>query len=407
VKPTYQVRAWQEDNWWLARVMAASDGADTSPLNAITQARSVAKIESMSRDLIATILDVADDAFDVKFEYLLPGESGDLVCQARGARAWLDAAQDLWQERSATAARALAEEGFSLRETATLLGLSHQRVDQILGSHSERKQSNVLVLCEGPSDAAWLRQAMPSAERGDFAPVFVVVGGSLDSWVVAAGDREDEQARNHFWALLQKAASRASGDRNRTDPKVSSRASDWSPQDSRRSRQEAAVAARGKAWENYEEVAVYLLDQIASELGLERVEGKQDVYGSRTLTKWEIDGKGVRVGGEGFVIIECRRYTTSKQNQERVAGLAYRIVDTGASGGILVSPLGFQEGAKKVAAAEDIQEVLMDANSTRTDYVLTFLNHIFAGVSLRGEATITATATVTRADGTPETSSGG
>lgn len=142
---------------------------------------------------------------------------------------------------------ALAEEGFSLRETATLLGLSHQRVDQILGSHCERKQSNVLVLCEGPSDAAWLRQAMPSAERGDFAPVFVVVGGSLDSWVVAAGGREDKQARNHFWALLQEVASRASGDRNRTDPKVSSRASDWSPQDSRRSRQEAAVAARGKA----------------------------------------------------------------------------------------------------------------------------------------------------------------
>jgi hypothetical protein len=174
----------------------------------------------------------------------------------------------------------------------------------------------------------------------------------------------------------------------------------------RRSGKEDAVAAPGKAWENYEDVAVYILDQIASELGLERVEGKQDVYGSRTLTKWEIDGKGVRVGGEGFVIIECRRYTTSKQNQERVAGLAYRIVDTGASGGILVSPLGFQEGAKKVAAAEGIQEVLMDENSTRTDYVLTFLNHIFAGVSLRGEATMAATATVTRADGRPETSSG-
>lgn len=112
-------------------------------------------------------------------------------------------------------------------------------------------------------------------------------------------------------------------------------------------------------WETYEEVAVYILDQIASNLGLERVEGKQHVYGSRSSTNWEIDGRGVNIDGEGFVIIECRRYTTSKQNQERVGGLAYRIIDTGASGGILVSPLGFQEGAKKIAAAEGIQEIFM------------------------------------------------
>lgn len=81
------------------------------------------------------------------------------------------------------------------------------------------------------------------------------------------------------------------------------------------------------------------------------------------------------------MIVECRRYITSKQNQEKVAGLAYCIRDTGASGGILVSPLGFQEGAKKVAAAEGIQEVLMDANSTCTDYMLSFLNKVFLGAS--------------------------
>lgn len=44
------------------------------------------------------------------------------------------------------------------------------------------------------------------------------------------------------------------------------------------------MTARGKAWQNYEEVAIYLLDEIAEELGLERVEGKQNVLGSRSLT---------------------------------------------------------------------------------------------------------------------------
>jgi hypothetical protein len=162
------------------------------------------------------------------------------------------------------------------------------------------------------------------------------------------------------------------------------------------------MAKQSRVWENYEEVAVYLLDQIASELDLERVEGKQDIYGSRSLTCWEIDGKGVRVGGEGFVIIECRRYTTSKQNQERVAGLAYRIMDARANGGILVSPLGLQEGARKVAAAEGIHEVLMDANSTRTDYMLRFLNKVFVGASDTVAVTERLTVTITRADGTQE-----
>jgi restriction endonuclease len=168
-----------------------------------------------------------------------------------------------------------------------------------------------------------------------------------------------------------------------------------------------AVAGEEKEWKTYEEVAVYLLNQIASELGLERVEGKQDVYGSRSLTKWEIDGKGVEADGEGFVIIECRRYTTSKQNQEKVAALAYRIKDAGANRGILVSPLGFQEGANKVAAAEGIVEVLMDANSTHADYMLRFLNKVFVGASDVAAATEGMSVTVIPTDEAGESSLAG
>lgn len=67
--------------------------------------------------------------------------------------------------------------------------------------------------------------------------------------------------------------------------------------------------------------------------------------------------------------------------QEQAAALAYRITDTGASGGILVSPLGFQEGAKKIATAGGIHEVFMDENSTHTDYMIKFLDRATLGVS--------------------------
>ncbi len=136
-----------------------------------------------------------------------------------------------------------------------------------------------------------------------------------------------------------------------------------------------------KAWSSYEEVAAYLLDRNAKEFGLERVEGKQSVTGQRSGTSWKIDAKGVKKNSEGFIIVECRRYTTSKQNQEQMGALAYRIIDTGASGGIIVSPLGLQIGAQKVASAEQILEVELDANSTPSEFALRFLNKLMIGVA--------------------------
>lgn len=134
-------------------------------------------------------------------------------------------------------------------------------------------------------------------------------------------------------------------------------------------------------WKTYEEVAAYLLNQFAAEFGLSRVEGKQKIKGRRT--QWEIDAKGVREGNQGFIIVECRRYTTSKQSQEKVGSLAYRITDTGAEGGILVSPLGLQEGAGKIAKAENIVEVRLAPNSAPQDFTMQFLNKIMIGLSGR------------------------
>ena len=134
-------------------------------------------------------------------------------------------------------------------------------------------------------------------------------------------------------------------------------------------------------WKSYEEVAAYLLDQFASEFRLERVEGKQVIRGLQSGTNWEIDAKGVRQNNTGFVIVECRCYTTSRQSQGKVGALAYCIIDTGAAEGIIVSPLGLQEGAGKVAAAINIVSVRLDQDSTQHEYILQFLNKIMVALS--------------------------
>ncbi|MCZ7654109.1 MAG: hypothetical protein M5R42_07210 [Rhodocyclaceae bacterium] len=68
--------------------------------------------------------------------------------------------------------------------------------------------------------------------------------------------------------------------------------------------------------------------------------------------------------GEGIIVVECRQYRSKRQVQEQVAALAYRVLDTGARGAIIVSPLDLQAGAKKVAAAENVISVQLDADST-------------------------------------------
>lgn len=141
------------------------------------------------------------------------------------------------------------------------------------------------------------------------------------------------------------------------------------------------MESRGEAsWVSYEKVAQHLLHSIASEFDLGRVEGKQIAPG-KSGTNWEIDAKGIRFSDEGFIIIECRRYTTSRLSQEDVAAIAYRIKDMGAKGGIIVSPLNLQEGARKVAEHEGLIHCRLSPNSTTTDYVLQFLNKAFIGLS--------------------------
>ena len=149
-----------------------------------------------------------------------------------------------------------------------------------------------------------------------------------------------------------------------------------------------------KAWESYEQVAQFLLDQMAEHFGLSHVNGKQTIEGKRSGTIYEIDGKGLIKDGEGFFILECRRYTTSRQKQEDMAALGYRILDTGAKGGIIVSPLGLQEGARRIAKAENVVSVRLGENSTTKNYVLRFLNKVFAGVTVTAKASVNVVAVV-------------
>lgn len=151
-----------------------------------------------------------------------------------------------------------------------------------------------------------------------------------------------------------------------------------------------------QTWQSYEEVAAYLLNKFASEFGLTRVEGKQTMLGNKSGTSWEVDAKGFRQNDNGFLIVECRRYTKAKQNQEKLGSLAYRISDTGANGGIIVSPVGIQLGAQLIANAENILSVTLNQDSTPNEFSMQFLNKIFLGVEEHLELTDSVEVTIMR-----------
>ena len=139
-----------------------------------------------------------------------------------------------------------------------------------------------------------------------------------------------------------------------------------------------------KKWESYEQAALNVIERFKEELDLKAVEGKQVIQGKST--KWEIDAKGIAEGTEAYVLIECRRYKTKKQNQEQVAAFAYRINDTGSSGGIIVSPLGLQAGAKKIAESNNIIEMKLHKDSKPETFMVEFFGKVTHGFSAKLQA---------------------
>ena len=122
---TYRARVAREGQYWVATVPDV-DGAP-----AATQARRLADVPAMVRDMIVTLTDADPASFDVQIDVRLPA-------RARAALRRLQTSQTRAQQAAATAAaaqRAAAAElvaaGLSVRDTGSMLDVSHQRVSQL------------------------------------------------------------------------------------------------------------------------------------------------------------------------------------------------------------------------------------------------------------------------------------
>ena len=108
-----------------------------------------------------------------------------------------------------------------------------------------------------------------------------------------------------------------------------------------------------------------------------QIEGKQKVRGNISGTEWEVDVIVYDATDEKLILVECKQRQYSTLPQESLAGFAYRVKDTGAYRGIVVTTIGLQDGAKKVAVAEKITEIKLNYTSTSENYIAQITNKIF------------------------------
>lgn len=121
---TYTATAAREDRWWVITVEGIG----------VTQSRTLRDAAGAARGLICAMLDVDEDTVDVDVHPDLDPAVAEQVRTARERVARLEREQAETAAASRAAARALVERGLSGADTAAVLGVSAQRVSQLLAS---------------------------------------------------------------------------------------------------------------------------------------------------------------------------------------------------------------------------------------------------------------------------------
>lgn len=122
---TYQAIAVRDGRWWVVEIQGLPPH-----YVGVTQGRSWVEAEEMTRDAIASLLDIDDQSFDIE---LLPGdqEARDAIAALEVARKAAAEAQQAQEQALQSAARTLTQRGFSVRDAGAAMHVSYQRVSQL------------------------------------------------------------------------------------------------------------------------------------------------------------------------------------------------------------------------------------------------------------------------------------
>lgn len=120
---TYNAEAIRQGKWWVVTV----EGAGT------TQAKTLREAKEMATDLIAVMNDVPESAIEVNLLVILPPHLAKEVQAAKNAQRDVEVRQAKAAQKSRKVAYELVKvAGLSGKDASEVLGLSPQRVSQLL-----------------------------------------------------------------------------------------------------------------------------------------------------------------------------------------------------------------------------------------------------------------------------------
>ncbi len=125
-RKTYRAVCERDGSWWFIQVPGVA--------GAFTQARRLDQVEVMTRDVVALLLEVDPASFDVFVEPVVPEPVRRSLDVARTLREDAERKQAQAARQTRDAARALADSGYTFRDVGAVLGVSYQRVAQLLAS---------------------------------------------------------------------------------------------------------------------------------------------------------------------------------------------------------------------------------------------------------------------------------
>jgi predicted RNase H-like HicB family nuclease len=130
----YRVEAVRSGDWWAITVPALS--------GVFSQAKRLDQVESTAREAIAMMLDVdQSEVGPIEVDVTPPDGVVELLEALRQSTARAEEAAQEANRTRRQAAKVLREEGLAIRDVGKLLGVSHQRISQILSPDRVKRHS--------------------------------------------------------------------------------------------------------------------------------------------------------------------------------------------------------------------------------------------------------------------------
>jgi predicted RNase H-like HicB family nuclease len=122
----FTVRVARSGGWWAISVIGLP--------GVHSQARRLRQVPAMAREAISLVLEVPDDSFDFDVVHDLPPEVQAMIDDAAAKRKTAEEAEQAAAEVWRALARTLIGDGYTVRDAGDVLGISPQRVSQLVNS---------------------------------------------------------------------------------------------------------------------------------------------------------------------------------------------------------------------------------------------------------------------------------